>query len=101
MFRSVWYNSVMLYTRAYTPEQVSDMLQLSKNTVYELIKNGDIAAKKIGKVYRVPPSSLSFIFTGLDYDLYQKEQLDKENLENVSDTIKNVRSNKWQKLKSI
>ena len=65
---------------AYTPEQVAEMLQLSKNTVYQLISRGEILAKKIGKVYRIPPSSLSFMFTGLDNDL---EKLQKEDLRNL------------------
>ncbi|MBI3069914.1 MAG: helix-turn-helix domain-containing protein [Candidatus Levybacteria bacterium] len=50
--------------KAYTPQQVAEMLQLSKNTVYQLISRGEIVAKKIGKVYRIPQNSLSFIFTG-------------------------------------
>ena len=58
--------------QTYTPEQVATMLQLSKqHTVYDLINRGEIIAKKLGKVYRVPQSSISYIFTGLDYDLYQ------------------------------
>ena len=36
--------------KAYTPDQVAQMLQLSKNTVYELINRGEIVAKKIGRV---------------------------------------------------
>ena len=48
--------------KAYTPKQVAIMLQLSKNTIYQLINRGEIVAKKIGKVYRIPVSSLSFIF---------------------------------------
>jgi putative molybdopterin biosynthesis protein len=51
--------------KVYTPEQVAAILQLSKKTVYELIGKGEIVAKKIGKVYRIPASSISFVFTGL------------------------------------
>ncbi|MGB6882185.1 MAG: helix-turn-helix domain-containing protein, partial [Microgenomates group bacterium] len=40
----------MLQPRTYTPEQVAEILQLSKNTVYELINRGEIIAKRIGKV---------------------------------------------------
>ena len=40
--------------KVYTPEQVAEILQLSKKTVYELIGKGEIVAKKIGKVYRIP-----------------------------------------------
>lgn len=78
-------------TKVYTPEQVANLLQLSKNTVYDLIRRGEIVAKKLGKVYRVPASSLSFMFTGLDYDLYKAEEADKKNLLLVEKTLKTVR----------
>ena len=82
----------MISTKVYTPEQVANILQLSKNTVYDLIQRGEIIAKKIGKVYRVPASSISFVFTGLDYDLYLAEQKDFKNLPRVQSTIKKFRS---------
>lgn len=77
--------------KVYTPEQVAEMLQLNKNTVYDLIGRGEILAKKYGKVYRIPKSSLSFMFTGLDYDLYQAEQVDLENLNKIKAELKSVR----------
>ena len=77
---------------AYTPEQVSSMLQVSKSTVYDLIGRGEIIAKKIGKVYRIPASSISFIFTGLDYDLYLAEQQDLKNLPTVKEELKKARA---------
>ena len=79
-------------TKAYTPEQVADMLQLSKNTVYELISRGEIVAKKIGKLYRIPLASLSFIFTGVDYDLYQADAEDRKNLSVIEQKITKVRA---------
>ena len=54
--------------KVYTPEEVAGLLKLSKNTIYDLISRGEIIAKRIGKVYRIPASSLSFVFTGLDSD---------------------------------
>lgn len=81
----------MVITRTYTPEQVADILQLSKSTVYGLIKRGEIIAKRIGKVYRIAPSSLSFIFTGLDYDLYQAEGQDLKNIEKIQKEIVRAR----------
>lgn len=78
-------------TKVYTPEQVANLLQLSKNTVYDLISRGEIVAKKLGKVYRIPASSLSFMFTGLDFDLYKAEAEDKKNLSLVEKTLKTVR----------
>lgn len=79
-------------TKAYTPEQVAEMLQLSKNTVYELIGRGEIVAKKIGKLYRISAPSMSFFFTGLDYDLYQADQEDRKRLSPVEDEIAKARA---------
>ena len=78
--------------KVYTPEQVAGMLQLSKNTVYELINRGEIVAKKIGKVYRIPASSISFVFTGLDYDLYKAEKEDLKELSKIQEEIAKVRA---------
>jgi excisionase family DNA binding protein len=79
-------------TKAYTPQQVADMLQLSKNTVYELISRGEIVAKKLGKLYRVPAASLSFLFTGLDNDLYQADLIDRKNLPIIQQEITKARA---------
>ncbi len=81
----------MITPRTYTPEQVADLLQLSKNTVYQLINRGEIIAKKIGRVYRIPPSSLSFAFTGLDYDLYQAQNQDLKNIKKIQKEIAKTR----------
>lgn len=78
-------------TKVYTPEQVAEILQLSKNTVYELINRGEILAKKFGKLYRIPSTSLSFFFTGLDYDLYQADENDRKRLTEIQEAIKKVR----------
>mgnify|MGYP001791642591 CR=1 FL=1 len=83
--------------KVYTPEQVAQMLQLSKNTVYELIQRGEIIAKKLGKVYRIPQSSLSFIFTGLDNDLYQAEQIDLKNIKVIQQELKTARKKLFSK----
>ena len=79
--------------KVYTPEQVADILQLSKKTVYELIGKGEIVAKKIGKVYRIPASSISFVFTGLDSDLYRAEEEDKRNIKKIQKNLSEIRSN--------
>lgn len=78
--------------KVYTPEQVATMLQLSKNTVYDLIGKGELVAKRFGRVYRVPASSLNFVFTGLDADLYNAEQVDLKSIEKVHKELKAVRS---------
>lgn len=76
----------------YTPEEAAAILKLSKNTVYGLISRGEIIAKRIGKVYRIPASSLSFVFTGLDNDLYLAEKEDLANISKVQSAIKKTRS---------
>lgn len=78
--------------RVYTPEQVAEILQLSKNTIYNLIARGEIVAKKIGKVYRIPAKSISFAFTGLDEDLYEVEQEDLKNIGKVHKVLSKIRS---------
>ena len=82
----------MLQPKVYTPAQVAEMLQLSKNTIYQLINRGEIVAKKIGKVYRIPATSVFFAFNGVDYDLYQAEEADLEKLEKIEKELVKVRA---------
>jgi len=89
----------MLEPKVYTPEQVAEILQLSKATVYQLIKSGEIAAKKLGKVYRIPASSISFAFTGMDDDIYRAQKEDEKNLAKIQKTIREVRRELWTKSK--
>ena len=91
----------MLQPRTYTPKQVAEILQLSKNTVYELIGRGEVIAKKIGKVYRIPQSSISFVFTGMDEDILKAQKIDEANLEKVNKTIRIARGKVWKKSKSF
>lgn len=42
----------------YTPQEVADLLKLKKNTVYEMIKRGDIRAAKLGKSFRILASDI-------------------------------------------
>lgn len=41
-----------------TPEQVADYLQLNTDTVYRLIRDGQMAAIRIGRSYRIPREDL-------------------------------------------
>ncbi|MBI5620047.1 helix-turn-helix domain-containing protein [Candidatus Gottesmanbacteria bacterium] len=82
----------MLSTKMYTPEQVADMLQLSKNTVYGLIGRGEIIAKKIGRVYRIPARSISYVFSGLDDDLLAAQREDEKQLAVIETAISRARS---------
>ncbi len=82
----------MFNTKVYTPEQVAEMLQLSKNTVYGLINRGEIIAKKIGNVYRIPARSISFVFSGLDADLSDAQDADERSLPEIQQALSTVRS---------
>ena len=42
----------------YTPQEVADLLKIKKNTVYELIKRGDLRCSKIGKQFRIRKDEL-------------------------------------------
>lgn len=46
----------------YTPEELAGKLKLSKYTVYEMIKRGDIQAHHIGRSIRVSESQLELYF---------------------------------------
>lgn len=78
--------------KVYTPEQVAEILQLSKNTIYDLISKGEIVAKKIGKVYRIPQSSIAFAFNGLDEDIQRMEKEDLKNISKIHKELSEVRS---------
>lgn len=45
-------------TNSYTPEEVANILKISKYTVYEMIKRGDLAAYRIGRKVRVQAPDL-------------------------------------------
>lgn len=42
----------------YTPQEVADLLKIKKNTVYELIKRGELKCRKIGKQFRIRKDEL-------------------------------------------
>jgi putative molybdopterin biosynthesis protein len=48
-----------LETKAYTPDEVAQMFQISKNTVYELIKRGELQAFKVGNKMRIEESEIA------------------------------------------
>nr|WP_295303699.1 helix-turn-helix domain-containing protein [uncultured Blautia sp.] len=46
------------YTDVLTVKEAQEILKINKKTLYRLIDNREIFAKKIGKVYRIPKQSL-------------------------------------------
>ncbi len=61
------------HMKLYTPEQVADILQVSKNMVYELIAGNELYAKKVGRVYRVPAAAIDYYTHNMDYHSLVKE----------------------------
>lgn len=49
----------MLEESLYTPEEIAQKLKLSKYTIYELIKRGDLEAHRIGRSLRISDSQLA------------------------------------------
>lgn len=49
-----YYSMFQEYSDIVTVEEVEEMLQVSKNTVYGLIKSRKIGGKLIGKGYKIP-----------------------------------------------
>jgi putative molybdopterin biosynthesis protein len=43
----------------YTPDEIASMLKISKHTVYEMIKRGDLAAFKVGNKMRIEESEFT------------------------------------------
>lgn len=44
-----------------TPEQVADYLQIDRETVYRYIRQGKLAASKLGRTYRIPRQSINLL----------------------------------------
>lgn len=80
------------YQKALTPEDIGDILKLSKANVYRKIRTGEIPAKKIGKEYRISAAFIWYFQTGMDFDIYQKERIDAENITPYQSLLRAVRS---------
>jgi excisionase family DNA binding protein len=76
-----------------TPEQAADYLQINRETVYRYIRQGKLAASKLGRAYRIPRASLDLFlwatrtrrdltlreYTGEEIESFiQADQLDAE-----------------------
>src|SRR3990170_2539756 len=76
-----------------TPEQAAKYLQVNRETIYRYIREGKLAASKLGRTYRVPRRSLELLlwatrtrkditlreYTGAEIaEFMQADQLDPE-----------------------
>ena len=48
----------MAQEKSYTPDEVAELLQISKYTVYEMVKRGDLSAYRIGRKLRFQKSDI-------------------------------------------
>jgi putative molybdopterin biosynthesis protein len=54
----------MIEERPMTPQEVADTLRIAKNTVYELIKRGELRAYKVGNKFRFNPRDVEAYKSG-------------------------------------
>ncbi|OLT31889.1 hypothetical protein BJF79_08850 [Actinomadura sp. CNU-125] len=54
------------YVRAYTVEQVADLLQIGRDKIYELIRTGRLRSVKIGRLRRITERQLDDFVTSLE-----------------------------------
>lgn len=53
------------YPDIVTPKEIQDMLRIGRNTVYELLRSGEIKSLRVGKKYIIPKSSvIKYLQTG-------------------------------------
>lgn len=45
----------------FTPDQAAEYLQVNRETIYRYIRDGKLAASKLGRSYRVPRRSLELL----------------------------------------
>jgi len=45
----------------YTPKQAAEYLQVERETIYRYIRQGKLAASKLGRTYRIPKGSIDLL----------------------------------------
>jgi excisionase family DNA binding protein len=60
----------------YTPEQVADLLNVGRTTVYELLKTGELKSVKINRSRRILPEQLEEFVQGLRVESSETSESD-------------------------
>lgn len=47
--------------KLYTPEEAAELLQVHPNTLRKWLREGKIAGKKFGRIWRIPESELETV----------------------------------------
>ncbi|MEK7354548.1 MAG: helix-turn-helix domain-containing protein [Chloroflexota bacterium] len=58
-----------------TPEQAADYLQLNKDTVYRYIREGKLAASRLGRNYRILKENIDLFLLATSTDKIAREAL--------------------------
>jgi len=84
-----------------TPEQAAAYLQIDRETVYRYIRNGKLAASKLGRAYRIPKRSIDLLlwvtrtrpdislreYTGSEIDEFIAADLPEEEAQTIINQI--------------
>lgn len=70
----------MAQSKLLTVQEVADILKIRKNTVYELVRRGDLISKKVGKQFRIADSDV-------DKYLNQSERTVTGSLDSIGDRV--------------
>lgn len=87
--------------RALTVAQVADRLQVDIRTVHGLIRRGEIKARKIGRVWRVPLVALDNYLRGRTETKYDDEPLSAEDLAAIRRGLKDIKAGKTITLEEL
>lgn len=85
--------------RSYTPEEVAEIYQVSKNTIYKLIAEKKIKSKKISeRIIRIPYTEVMWAFVGLDKDIQTAvvNDVDVLSKDNGTQLLKDIRKGHGQ-----
>ncbi len=65
----------MIELKAYTTDEVAEILKVTKRSVYNYLKTGELKGTKLGRDYRITQKELErFIEEGTSKDYYSKLQ---------------------------
>ncbi len=79
-----------------TPEQVADYLQLNKETVYRYIREGKLAASRLGRSYRIQRVNVDLFLLATSTSEADRLALSRR-LESVAERNKEIPADEVQK----
>ena len=89
-----------------TPGQAADYLQVNRETVYRYIREGKLAASKLGRAYRIPRASLDLLlwatrtradvtlreYTGQEVEQFLRDDQMDEEAKEIADRFRSAAS---------